>query len=256
MMKNNKQNKIFISHSSKDIDIVEPFVRLLRTIGVKRDNLFCSSLANYGIPAGENIYNYLASEFNENNLYVIFVLSNNYYDSAACLNEMGAAWVLKNKHQSILLPGFDFSDIKGAIDPRVIAIHLEEDNRNKLLGDLKENIIAYLNLLEIDTNEWESDRNDFLDSVDKYEPPQIGNKKDKEEFVRSDQTYMTKDGNTDGPLYCTNCYDTKELTVQMNKKNNCRYICPHCNNHGIYDTDKARESFRIFHGPPRESHRY
>ena len=40
------------------------------------------------------------------------MLSKNYYNSPACLNEMGAAWVLKSDYQSILIPPFDFENIK------------------------------------------------------------------------------------------------------------------------------------------------
>lgn len=85
--------KIFISHSSKDVKYVEPIVELLADIGMTNDNLFCSSIPDYGIPLNQDIYEYLSSLFSENELYVIFVLSSNYYGSPACLNEMGAAWV-------------------------------------------------------------------------------------------------------------------------------------------------------------------
>ena len=38
------------------------------------------------------------------------------------MNEMGAAWVLKNDYTTILLPGFEFNEIKGAINPRQIGL--------------------------------------------------------------------------------------------------------------------------------------
>ena len=56
------------------------------------------------------------------------MLSDNYYKSPACLNEMGAAWVLKKEYRSILLPGFDYKEIEGAINPRKIGIKLDDDD--------------------------------------------------------------------------------------------------------------------------------
>nr|WP_187307761.1 hypothetical protein [Ruminococcus sp. AF46-10NS] len=48
------------------------------------------------------------------------MLSDNYYSSVACLNEMGATWVLKKEYRSILLPGL-IQKIEGAINPNKIA---------------------------------------------------------------------------------------------------------------------------------------
>lgn len=111
-----KKPKIFISHSEKDIAYVSKFVELLEKIGVKQEHLFCSSVAGYQIPMSDNdeddIYKYLREQFRDHELFVIYMLSKDYYKSAVCLNEMGAAWVLKTAYQSILLPKTDFSKVK------------------------------------------------------------------------------------------------------------------------------------------------
>lgn len=120
--------KIFISHSSKDVKYVEPIVELLADIRMTNDNLFCSSIPDYGIPLNQDIYEYLSSLFSENELYVIFVLSSNYYGSPACLNEMGAAWVLKNEYTSILLPKFEYQKIDGAVNPNKIGMKLDDND--------------------------------------------------------------------------------------------------------------------------------
>ena len=96
MTKENTERRLFISHSSLDKEYVEALVEFLQKIGMSNKNMFCSSVEGYKIPWGNDIYDYLASEFNnKNDLLVLFVLSDNYYKSPACLNEMGAAWVLK-----------------------------------------------------------------------------------------------------------------------------------------------------------------
>ena len=61
----NQINKIFVSHSSKDVKVVEEFVDLLETIGLDSNQIFCSSLSDYGIPLGENFIECLKSELSD-----------------------------------------------------------------------------------------------------------------------------------------------------------------------------------------------
>jgi len=46
---------------------------------------------------------------------VLFVLSRKFYASPVCLCEMGATWIQTKDHIPILIPPFDFSDVKGVI---------------------------------------------------------------------------------------------------------------------------------------------
>lgn len=163
---------MFISHCEKDIGIVELFVDLLSGVGISSKQLFCSSIPGYNIKQGSgNIYNFLREEFS-NNLFVIFMLSSNYYNSVPCLNEMGATWVLKKKYQSILLPGFEYSQIKGAIDPCDISFKLEDKRcRTSSLGELKDNIVNFLEVDNVDVSKWDYQRERFFSIIDdKYTP--------------------------------------------------------------------------------------
>lgn len=163
-----KAPKIFISHSTKDIAIVEKLVTMLEQIGVKQSQLFCSSITGYGIPQGiGDLYNYIRNEMSNNNLFVIMMLSDNYYSSPVCLNEMGAAWVKQSAYQSILLPGFCYSEIRGAVNPRDISFSLaDQENRNIALNEFKDRIIAHLNLAAINHSLWERFRDKFTEEVD------------------------------------------------------------------------------------------
>lgn len=163
----NKPYKIFISHSSKDKPYVEKIVEFLEDIGLGESQIFCSSVHGYGIPLSENIYDFLRSQFEDNNLHVIFVLSENYYQSVASLNEMGAAWVLRNKYTSILLPGFNYSEIDGAIDPRDIALKLDsdEDEVNQRLLELCEMLSDEFHFNRIALPKWERIRSRFKDAI-------------------------------------------------------------------------------------------
>lgn len=161
------KNKVFISHSSKDREYVRALIELLEGIGLSEEDIFCSSIPEYGIPLNNNIYDYLANEFQRNNLIVLYILSDHYYASAACLNEMGAAWVLKKTYSSILLPGFSYKEIEGAIDPCKIGIKLDVDQAELKyrLGELKDLLIDQLSLKLISSGKWERYRDKYINEV-------------------------------------------------------------------------------------------
>ena len=107
-------SKIFISHASKDKDIVEDLIDLLELIGVESHQIFCSSFEGYGIPLGENFLETIKAQLTNDSL-VLFVLTENFYQSAVCMCEMGAAWVLSKKHIPIVVPPLGYADIRGVI---------------------------------------------------------------------------------------------------------------------------------------------
>lgn len=160
----NKIEKIFISHASKDKEYVKLLVNLLNSMGVPKrsDSIFCSSLPEYDIPHGEDIYDYLKNELNNNKTMVLFVLSDNYYQSAPCLNEMGAAWITSKKCSSVLTPNFDFKKIEGAIDPTQISFKMNDSNG---LDKFRDYIIESLELEETGYRIWQSDRDDYLGTI-------------------------------------------------------------------------------------------
>lgn len=162
-----KKTKIFISHSSKDIEYVRKIVVFFEDINIPEDGIFCSSIPEYGIPGGKKIYEFLREQFENYNLHVVFVLSDNYYESVASMNEMGAAWVLRNEYTTILLPGFNFSQIKGVLDPTEIATKLDDhtDVVYARLGELKDKVISEFNLDTISANKWERKRNAFVRDI-------------------------------------------------------------------------------------------
>lgn len=125
--------KIFISHSSANKEYGDALVELLRSIAIAQDQIIYTSNPAYGIPLSANIFNWLKAQITEKP-FVIYLLSREYYSSIACLNEMGAAWVIENKHAIVFTPGFEISSKEfqnGAIDPREIGFYL--DNQERLL---------------------------------------------------------------------------------------------------------------------------
>lgn len=162
-----KNPLLFISHSSANENVATNLVQLLRTLGFNNKNLFCSSVPGYDIKEGEDIYDTLVSKFQDYNIFVIFLLSSEYYQSAACLNEMGATWVLKANYSTIVCPGFSIPEIQGAINPSKMAVVLGDNKRvNGKLNNLKDRLIDFFGLPEVeDDTIWENDRNKFIESI-------------------------------------------------------------------------------------------
>jgi len=136
--------KIFISHSSKNANYGNALVNLLTGIGISGDQIIFTSNDAYGIPIGQNIFDWLKNQIVEKP-YVLYLLSSEYYKSVACLNEMGAAWVIENKHTMIFTPNFKLDSYEfqnGAIDPREIGFYI--NNNDKL--------IAFIDSLRTDYN--------------------------------------------------------------------------------------------------------
>lgn len=133
--------KIFISHSSKNANHGNALVQLLTGIGIKSDQIIFTSNTAFGIPIGQNIFNWLKDRINEKP-YVIYLLSPEYYSSVACLNEMGAAWVIENQHSMIFTPNFELDSYEfqnGALDPREIGFYInDEDRLTGFIESLKE----------------------------------------------------------------------------------------------------------------------
>lgn len=239
-------DKIFISHSSNDIEYVEPLVRLLNDIGIEksRNKIFCSSYRGYDIPLGEKIYDYLKDELNQN-ILVIFVLSSNYYQSVACLNEMGASWVTSKQYLSILLPGFHFSKIEGAIDTTSVGFIINDKER---LNSFRDQIVSLFNLDSVESNIWEKDRERFLTEVnalaerDKYKNSlckvDVGNVKSKNGQVELDLR-LINNGKSAVVFQEVNIrlQDDKEnvLEVQIGEQELEKYI--------IYGDERRREVF-------------
>lgn len=153
-------NKIFISHSSNDKLIVEQLIDLFEIIGVDNSSIFCSSFEGYGVMLGENFLDRIRDEINEDVL-MVFVLSNNYYSSTISICEMGAAWVKTKHHIPMLIPPFGYRDVKGVI-PLTQGMKVNELEK---FNTLKKMIEQLFEIESIDFAIWERKRNNIIANI-------------------------------------------------------------------------------------------
>lgn len=160
---------LFISHAEKDSKLIEKFVDLLYDMGIPEESMLCSSISEIGVPIKEDIYEYLRNSLDSEQIIPIFMLSDNYYASAACLNEMGAVWIKQKDYFMFLLPDFEFSKIKGAINPSkrgILLSYKSERELQNLKQDLNQFREQVCNLLCIEKyKNWERKRNDFIAQI-------------------------------------------------------------------------------------------
>lgn len=160
-----KTPKIFISHNTEDRAYAKAIVELMAKIGVRYDDIFCSSFPGCGVIFGNGILNAIREQFEEYNLFVLFIHSPRFYSSAVSLNEMGAAWILKSDHRSFLTSDCEFNMLKGVIKSDEAAFKAGQDNTYHLLHDFRKVLEKFFNLAPINDATWEIIKNDFVNTV-------------------------------------------------------------------------------------------
>lgn len=168
--------KVFISHSHKDQIILRALVDLLEQAGLPRSNIIASSSPKAQLHTGSSLYRELRTALSDKDTFVIFLLSDNFYSSTVCLNEMGATWVMDLDFQFMVLPGFSFEKVHGVItenNPVGISLSRNDDVTLTRLNELYEKDIVSRFGVPIDLSRWTLALKDFMSSVEKYKKEQI-----------------------------------------------------------------------------------
>ncbi len=95
-------------------------------------------------------------------------LINEYLDSPACLNEMGAVWVTQTEYTNIYVPSFDFGNPKYyqcSVDKNRMGAVLDgSDNCKAGMIELKNKIVELFGL-SVDENQWIYALDQFMKEV-------------------------------------------------------------------------------------------
>ncbi len=147
---------IFISHKSNDKKYGNALRNFFVGLGVKNDQLIYTSHPMHKIPMDANIYDYLRDNINSK-MFMIILWSDDYLESPACLNEMGAAWVVQSDYTNIYVPSFSFGNPKYhecAVDTRKMGAVLNGDQHCKAsMIELKNKVQELFELKKDEQNE-------------------------------------------------------------------------------------------------------
>ncbi len=161
---------LFISHSSRDALVATAFSDFMTHIGISSSQIICSSAFGTHILTGAPLYSMLHQALSRDNVLFLMLLSDNYYSSAVCLNEMGAAWIKGLESLFFILPGFSFEKVKGVVkENEPIGISLAPINRmtTERLYDFKQSIENKFGI-QIESRLWEREREIFYQKVRQY----------------------------------------------------------------------------------------
>ena len=158
---------VFISHKSDDKKYGNAIRRFLIGLGVKNSQLIYTSHDLNAIPTGAVIFDYIRQHINSKN-YIVFLLSDKYFDSSICLNEMGAAWVVQADHICFFVPSFNFHNQKyeecvASRGEMGILLNGDDNCRHRMI-DFKNTIQSLFNLAN-DEFTVESLLNDFIREI-------------------------------------------------------------------------------------------
>ncbi len=151
--------KIFISHASTDKELLDEIVDLIQVgVGVTHNRFFCASLEGLGIPEGEDFKSFIHSKL-QNPPLVIMVITPGYYESAFCLCELGATWVMSHSSFPLIVPPVDFRDLRAVLNNNQAGMI---DNPSSL-DALRDRIIERLEIGDpVSTARWNVKRDEFL----------------------------------------------------------------------------------------------
>ncbi len=101
---------IFISHSTKNGELVEQFVEFLKLgMGIENSRIFCTS-ENGTLPTGRHFVEIIKREVQKREM-VIALITPEYLKSRFCMMELGAAWVVAQYLCPILAGRVDYKDL-------------------------------------------------------------------------------------------------------------------------------------------------
>ena len=153
--------RIFISHSSKDKQLIKDFVNhiLCLGIGLNPDDIFCTSIEDMTMRNGEDIRKHIQDNIRSAE-YSFLLISDNYKASEVCVNEMGAVWAYDANVRLFLLPDVSFSSIGWLCDTR----KADKLADSVALDRLYEEMINYFSLKE-NLVHWSQQREIFVRRV-------------------------------------------------------------------------------------------
>lgn len=157
--------KIFVSHSSKDKEIVDIFKNIILNtgLGISDSDIAYTSAPETGVPLGVSIPGYIKDNI-ANSDFVFLMISDNYRKSEVCLNEMGAAWALNKNVKPMLLCNVTFETVG-----LLYKVHLcsKIDNIDMLDELRDEFVIKYGN--QTKTVVWNRAKSDFVSKISVFE---------------------------------------------------------------------------------------
>ena len=164
---NKEKKSVFISHASKDKEIVDAFVDLILhgSLSVPIDEIFCVSTDGTKIKSGAD----WRDSINESLLSAkvnFLIITPNYKESEVCLNEMGAAWVTSATVLPLIVEPINYETVGIIQEPNQIEKLLDEKSLDRIKDIVQEKLGISPALIKSDR--WTVKKKEFLIRVKKH----------------------------------------------------------------------------------------
>lgn len=159
--------KYFISHSSKDKEIVNEFLKMLKlVVPISDGDIFCTSMDGNDIPVGKDFVKTIKKELSDAK-YVFACFSQCYFESQVCMAELGASWIKEDIHviPIIIDKNFSFESMTPLFRNIQGISALDKEGLNKFFDDVIRKEYSKFRI-----NKWEVHRNNFLTFIKNIEP--------------------------------------------------------------------------------------
>jgi hypothetical protein len=230
---------VLISHSGKDVDLASELTELLRAgIGLRAEQIRCSSVDGYRLPGGVNTEAQLRTEINAAEV-LIGLITPNSLSSAYVLFELGARWGA-GLFMIPLLASVKADEMRGPLSLLNALSCSSEGQLHQLLADVAKPLglsvqspASYLRYITAVKQKAVA-----ISTVTAPHPAA------QEEMVFAESVYWKRgNGTREGP-YCPNCYEDKHKEIHLTPgATKGTYSCGVCRNSfttNEYDPRPAR----------------
>ena len=132
-------NSVFISHSSKDIEFILQLNDFLYGLGIPKDKIFCSSIEGQGVKHGNRIEDTVKMYLSKSAI-IIYVLSRNFLESQACMQELGVGWMSNDSKKCFYfkLNDITMDEIKGFLNTSYKFTMITQESLSEFIDDFCE----------------------------------------------------------------------------------------------------------------------
>lgn len=111
--------KMFISHSTKNLNIVDQLIALIKNVGIKSIDFFCSSRNGEGVESGNKINDRIIEGLRKAR-YIVYVITQDFLGSEYCMQELGMG-CLRQKCQCYYLvaPDVELYQLNGFVNSKI-----------------------------------------------------------------------------------------------------------------------------------------
>lgn len=132
-------SSVFISHSSKDIEFILQLNDFLYGLGIPKDKIFCSSIEGQGVKQGNRIEDTVKLHLSKSAI-IIYVLSQNFLESQACMQELGVGWMSNDTKKCFYfkLNDITMDEIKGFLNTSYKFTMITQESLSEFIDDFCE----------------------------------------------------------------------------------------------------------------------